>query len=67
MITDGVKAYINGREIMAPLKLENKKVSLLLTTSTRQREWILLDDVMNAMGGRVHWDDRQKSAYATIR
>ena len=29
MIADGVKAYINGREIMAPVKLENGKVSVL--------------------------------------
>lgn len=67
MIEDGVKGYVNGREIIAPVKLENKKVSILLTTSTRQREWILLEDIADALGGKAIWDDTQKSARMVIR
>ena len=67
MMEEGVKAYINGREVVAPVKLENKKVSVLLTTSTRQREWILFEDIADALGGKAAWDDRQKSARMVIR
>ena len=67
MMTDGVKAYINGREVVAPVKLENKKVSVLLTTATRQREWILLEDIADALCGKIVWDDKQKSARMVIR
>jgi hypothetical protein len=67
MDSSGAKATVNGRVIIAPVKIMNKKTYVMLDGECGTKHWILLESLSDALKGTLLWDDKNKVAIMNVR